>query len=363
MQLPSRFEKICANLFILTITIFLTLIFSDLLMKYVFFHPSYNFKTAGWLDGRAGELKIELIPDNLFKFQPNKKLGINKYGFRDHDLSTQKQGAKRIVFIGDSFTMGLNVRSEETMPKALEKLLKNYEVYNMGMVGFGPDQELNILEKYGFKFKPDMVIEGICSQNDSGDIYFDQLYTVGPKGELQATQTNPVKSMIFNSPSSIVNAINFLKKRENIVGTLNSLLLGDNYDLTWMKYRDSGEAMYKYSLMRAIFKKMRDDVNSRNIDFLAIIIPSQYNICDDKFFKEMNVDPNAYFANEETYQSILESEKIPYINLVPFFMRLNKDQRCSLYDGYNGHLSAFGNLYAAQIISLYMAAHQGQGGS
>ena len=43
--------------------------------------------------------------------------------------------------------MGLNVKSEETMPKLLEGQLKNYEVYNMGVVGFGPDQELNVLKK------------------------------------------------------------------------------------------------------------------------------------------------------------------------------------------------------------------------
>jgi len=335
------------------------LVFSDILMKYVFFHPSYNFKTAGWLDGRAGELKIELIPDNLFEFQPNKKLGINTYGFRDHDFSSLKHGKKRTVFLGDSFIMGLNVKSQETMPKALERLLKNDEIYNMGVVGFGPDQELNVLEKYGFSFKPDMVIEAICAQNDSGDIYLDQLYTTGPKGELKPTETNPVKSMVFASFSSIVNAVNFLKKRDHIVGALNSILFDDNYDLTWMKYRDSGEAAYKFSLMKVIFSKMKDDLKAKNIDFLTIIIPSYYNICDDKFFKENNVDPNSYFANEQIYQSILESEKIPFINLAPYFMRLDKDQRCGLFDGYNGHLSPSGNMFAAGIISLYMADHQG----
>lgn len=314
-----RIKKICVNGAILAATVFLMLVFSEVLMKYVFFHPSFNFKTSAWLNGHAGDIKIELIPDNLYEFRPNKKLEINKYGFRGDDFSTQKYGLKRIIFLGDSFIMGLNVKSEETIPKALEKQLQTYEVYNMGVVGFGPDQELNVLEKYGFNFKPDMVIEGICAQNDSGDIYLDHIYTVDTKGELKVSDTNPVKSMVFPSFFSIVNAINFLKNRDHLVSVLNPLLFDDNYDLTWMKYRNSDEAQYKYSLMKAIFKKMKDDLNSRSINFLAVIIPSENNVCDDKFFRDKNVDPNAYFANEEAYQSIFESEKIPYINLVPFF--------------------------------------------
>lgn len=357
MQPSSRMEKICANLFLLSIAVYLMLILSELSMRYFFFHPSYDLVSAGIVKSQDSKLKVELIPDNLYKIQPNQKLGINKYGFRDHNFTLQKHGSKRIVFLGDSFVMGLNVKPEETIPKALEKQLKNYEVYNMGVAGFGPDQELNVLEKYGFKFKPDMIIEAICSLNDSNDIYVNQLFTTGARNELQATKTNPVKSMVFPSFFSIVNAVNYIKHREEIVGALDPLLFGDGFDLTWIKYMDSNEAKYKLSLMKAIFIKMRDDIKSRNIDLLAVIIPSYNAVCDDAFFKDNNVDPNKYFVNEEIYQFILDTEKIPNINLAPYFMQLNKGQRCALYDAHNAHLSPLGNMYTAQIIAFYMASH------
>lgn len=357
MQSSSRLEKICANLFLMTLTVFLMLIFCEFLMKYYLFHPSYNLVASSMLNGHGSELKVELDPNNLYKIQPNKQLGINTYGFRDYDFSTDKHGKKRIVFLGDSFVMGLNVKSEETMPKQLEKQLKNYEVYNMGVVGFGPDQELNVLEKYGLNFKPDLVIESICSLNDSGDIYSNQIYTTGPKNELQLTRTNPVKSLVFPSFFSIVNQINYIKHKNEIVQILDPLLFGDMYDLTWMKYMDSNEAKYKITLMKAIFIKMRDELKDKHIDLLAIIIPSYNNICDDTFYKENNVDPAKYFLNEQIYQFILDSQKIPNINLAPYFMLLNKSQRCSLYDAGNAHLSPLGNFYVSGIIEHYLAGH------
>jgi len=333
-------------------------VFSEVLMKF-FFHPTYNFQSAGMLNGHAGELKVELIPDNLYKIKPNSQLGINKDGFRDKDFSKSKHGKKRICFLGDSFTMGLNVKSEETLPKMLEKQLKNIEVYNMGVVGFGPDQELNVLEKYGFKYKPDLVIDAICALNDSGDIYKDQIYELShATGELQKTKINPVVTSVFPSSFALVNQINFLKNRDQIVNYLDSLLFGDSYDLTWIKYSDSDESKYKFSLMEEIIKKMRGVTRQRNVNLLAVIIPSYDNICNDKFFKENHVAPERYFVNEQLYQHILETENIPYVNLVPYFMAIGKDQRCGLFEAGNGHLSPFGNWFSAQIISQYISDHE-----
>ncbi|MBF0504435.1 MAG: hypothetical protein HQL14_04955 [Candidatus Omnitrophica bacterium] len=326
-------------------------------MKCFLFHPAYKFSVGGVLEGHGKDLKIELIEDNLYKIQPNKKLGINTDGFRDKDFSTQKHGKKRICFLGDSYVMGLNVKSEETIPKVLEQQFKNTDVYNMGVVGFGPDQELNVLQKYVFRYNPDLIIDAICSINDSGDIWKDQLFSVSSRGELRITKMNPVKTLVFLSSSSIVNQINFLKNRDDIIATLDPLLFSDIYDLTWIKYHDTEEARYKFSLMKAILKEMKERADKKNIPFLAIIIPSYNNICDDAFFKENNIAPDKYFANEEIYQFILESEKIPYINLAPYFMSLDKTQRCGLFQVENGHLSPAGNWYTAQIISHYMDNH------
>lgn len=228
----------------------------------------------------------------------------------------------------------------------------------MGVVGFGPDQELNVLEKYGLKFKPDIVIQGICSINDSGDIYMDQLYTTGANNELVATRANPVRTMVFPSFFSIVNAINFIKHKDDLVHTLDPLLFGDPFDLSWTKYMDSDEAKYKVSLMKAIFEKTKQVTASRNITYIAVIIPSYNAICDDSFFKDNNVPPERYFTNEEVYQALLTSENIPFINLAPVFMHLtDKNQRCALYDPSNAHLSPLGNLYTAKIIAYYLTGH------
>ncbi len=356
MQGSSRFEKICANLFILQIAIFICLCLAEVMMRYVFFHPSYKFAVQSVLDGHGKDLKVELTQDNLYSIQPNPQLGINKLGFRDKEFSASKKGKKRICFLGDSFVMGLNVKADETIPRYLDKELNGtFDVLNMGVVGFGPDQSLKVLEKYAPRLKPDVVVEGICALNDSNDITKNGLYTVASGGKLKENKTNPVKSQIFPSSLAIINQINFLRNRDELSGTLDPLLFGDSYDFTWMRGTDPELSEYKILLMRGILAQMKAVASQNKSKLVVLIIPSLENMCKDDNFVSHKIDKDKYLVNEYIYQKLTEMENITTINLAPYFMVLNQQQRCSLYREDDGHLSPLGNQYAAKIVAKYVA--------
>lgn len=74
--------------------------------------------------------------------------------------------------LGDSFTVGSNVRQEEAYPKALERLLKSaygprIEVVNTGIGGWDPFQYAQYFEHDGYLFEPDLVLVGFFVGNDA----------------------------------------------------------------------------------------------------------------------------------------------------------------------------------------------------
>ncbi|MDP1869533.1 MAG: GDSL-type esterase/lipase family protein [Bradyrhizobium sp.] len=105
------------------------------------------------------------------------QLGIpgnaNSRGHRDVEVPLKKPpGVFRILVLGDSFTVGSNVRQEEAYPKALERLLKRaygprIEVVNTGIGGWDPFQYAQYFEHYGYLFEADLVLVGFFVGNDA----------------------------------------------------------------------------------------------------------------------------------------------------------------------------------------------------
>lgn len=90
----------------------------------------------------------------------------NTKGFRDHEYDEKRR--PRIAFLGDSFVWGYDVEREERFTEKLQELLPDTEVINLGVSGYGTDQEFLLIKKYFSKLKPDIVFL-IFSSNDRND--------------------------------------------------------------------------------------------------------------------------------------------------------------------------------------------------
>ncbi|MBU0753602.1 MAG: SGNH/GDSL hydrolase family protein, partial [Planctomycetes bacterium] len=99
---------------------------------------------------------------------------INALGLRDDaNLSKDKPiaGEKRILCLGDSFTLGYTVDRENLFADLLESKLNregrhdHIEVINAGTEGYSSDQELLWLKEEGLAYHPDIVVMNFY-QND-----------------------------------------------------------------------------------------------------------------------------------------------------------------------------------------------------
>jgi lysophospholipase L1-like esterase len=79
-------------------------------------------------------------------------------GFRRSERAPAA-GARRALFIGDSFTYGLGVRDETTFAARFGEL-SGYEAINAGVNAYGADQALLMWELEGRLLEPDLVVFG-----------------------------------------------------------------------------------------------------------------------------------------------------------------------------------------------------------
>ncbi len=84
---------------------------------------------------------------------------VNAQGLRGPDITYDKpEGVHRVVLLGDSHTFGFGVPEEARFSDLLEGYLPGVQVVNMGVSGYGIDQELLLLEREGVRYHPDMVM-------------------------------------------------------------------------------------------------------------------------------------------------------------------------------------------------------------
>lgn len=106
---------------------------------------------------------------------------INRLGFRDREFSLAKEGRKRIVAIGDSFTYGWGVSAEQSWPKALEAGLREHgydvEVANLGQPGASPVVYARTAAKAVPLLKPDLVVVGITQGDDLAQLKGEEALT------------------------------------------------------------------------------------------------------------------------------------------------------------------------------------------
>jgi hypothetical protein len=111
--------------------------------------------TYGWESRRATSLVLEGAP-----------VTFNERGHRGRALGRERSWRPRVVVLGDSIAFGLGVSDQETFSSRLAGRGNGIEVANLAVQGYGPDQELLVLEREALGLRPDVVVLAFCMAND-----------------------------------------------------------------------------------------------------------------------------------------------------------------------------------------------------
>ena len=326
---------------------------------------------------------------------------INSQGLRNRETPYQKAaGRKRILFLGDSLTAAMQVAQEDTFAQVLENGLNEtdsgapWEVINAGVNAFGTDNELLFFRLEASKYQPDVVILGVYLANDiynnsraleqrlSGSghkPYFE--FTDG--GEL-VLKNFPVENAdtlfirlgsflkrYFQLPRFLAETLNLRKQVPEALRPLIQLAGGQRgaSSTTPQGNTESGnlasngstarldicadvyapQVEQAWAITRALIKQLRAEVEASGAQFAAMVIPAAPQL-------EPPTDGEQWYCDRPNLElaEFLESEGIPYLDLLEPFRQHMLQGGDSLYYQRDFHMNAEGHRLAGKLLSPFV---------
>ena len=294
--------------------------------------PTYSLQSKGI----PYSLRFVLNPELLFSFVPDPAHAINARGFRDVEFPAKKAGSPRVLVIGDSFPMGLVVPPDETFPKQLGQLLPGLEVLNLGVQGYGPDQELKILRLLAKRLNADGIVWCLFPSNDYNDLIKNNLFTLSSDGRL-----------VDLSPNAVTSALPLLRTQMLFRFLLTGHFLNPEIEerLHALFFVDH-EAPTPVSadtkrLMKAIIAEFKEAASALNIPLVAVVLPSYEQAQpSSQVSQELNADT----------AQMLREQGIRTVDLSTAF-----ENSPLLYTEEEHHLSQAGHLAVANALRAEVA--------
>ena len=264
---------------------------------------------------------------------------INQQGMRDdRDFDYEKPpGVRRIVSLGDSFTIGYEVDVDQSFSMVLEKQLRDsghqVQVLNAGVSGFSNAEEALYLERELLKYEPDVVVLSYFI-NDLTDNVRTGLFKLND-GQLETAAQTYVpagrlgnflnSSWFFNLLSERSNAFAFIKERATsivkaeMVRANEANLLDDQQSEPQPQEETgapeatpetgAGERSTDRALAGAIFQRTYEQLRERGIPFVIQSIPTEVgdDLVESFPIEEFNLgQPGLYFLS-------MRDELLPYV--------------------------------------------------
>ena len=201
--------------------------------------PSGLYESDNYLGWKLAKEKSDVHHSTYF----NVNYTTNSFGYRDQNRFVEKgKGKYRILLYGDSQIFGWGVPAGKRFTNLLEDSLKNIEIWNLGVPGYGLDQEVLSYQRDGKFFNADAIIFYI-SEYTLDRINYEYIYKkykpkfVITNGELKLVspkKNGVIKSYINNLtkwmylPFFIEKRFSIFNKKLNVEGSFNSLIFSES---------------------------------------------------------------------------------------------------------------------------------------
>ena len=311
----------------------------------------------GWI-GNSG---ISSVLSFSSKDMDKMNVHFNSEGFWDDEHSTEKdQGVKRILFLGDSFTIGYGISRENRFAEILKGYLNpDYEIINMGMWGYSTDQELIVLTEKGLKYKPDVVIVAMFLD----DLYCSNVYSVNNgmyiKPRFRLTSDNALKLVNVPVPNNHGKSQfkNFVITR--YYKLRNRFAVGKEFERKdWYSIFENRYVNEKrFTLALRLLGEISAVSKENGAKFLLVIIPyvKQIDCSEDVKGIGTRKAAGSKIANtlpQKVVKHFCRNSGIHVLDLLPSFERASSDE--PLFFKRDLHWTNAGHKLAADEIYKYL---------
>jgi hypothetical protein len=299
------------------------------------------------------------------------------------------EGVFRIAVLGDSFTFGVGVASEETASAVLEKLLnaqagssKTYQVYNFGVNSYSPILEYIYIKKEIVKYKPDLVILMLDISDPYDDYIYEPHIVCGPDGDIigcdpfKLRGRPDIKALLMRHSRlfyildqklfqsfrkmKAIGFINYFTNKFKGIRNKSEILTNKDIDnISFDKFIIAREGKNKDVVMRhwarsagyiAMIKKYLDE---RGIRFMLVSYPYGHMVGQDQWAKGRaywGFERGRVYGASEAYSLIEEFARKNKIGLINLYKPLEAKKDEPLYFDSDGHWTGRGQEVAASAI-------------
>jgi len=276
---------------------------------------------------------LQMDSETVFSLKPNKTTHLN-YDNYDYYVKTNSMGfsseeinllekagnEKRILIIGDAFSMPEGLDYKSSYPYLLEQQLRGkytnlkINVINAGVTGYGPIEEYAQLKKYINIIKPDIVINQFFV-NEFDDINI--LKEARLKG-IGFFVDRSLRSRYFGNDQTPLQLDNFAQKE---LGITNK---SKYYFETLLSFYKKNASFYNDSViikMSKYFDNMKSLCSMNKAKYIVMYVPGQIEVSKPKdiyyypYFENLK-DTSAFdFSRPQSITKYLCTEKnINYLN-------------------------------------------------
>lgn len=307
---------------------------------------------------------------SMYNAFPPVPVVTNSLGMRNPEIPTEKpKGTKRILFIGDSFTMGWGVKEEDGFVRLTERLL-GVQTINAGFTAAGPSGYYLSLLRDGLPLDPDIVVVGLYLGNDilsRNDVEWVKTDHQGLPEVIRSKSTyiDPTGQLRLKT-LPLAYHIPYLRRSHLFILLMNTLfrdtvipgqeaLIADTICVFTPTCHKFDQAK---SEVKLLFAAMNRILASRGKKLVVAIIPTYFQVHFDIQYKTrygLPIKPsNRRFLNDE-FTAFFAQQGIDSIDLLPPLLERAGEAR--LYFAQDEHWNEIGHRVAAEAIAKKLAPY------
>ena len=309
----------------------------------------------------------------------------NRHGWRGPAREPGSPRAARLAVLGDSFVWGFGVEDDEIFTQVLEEGSPTpAEVVNMGVSGYGTDQELLAWRAAGREWRPERVLLAVTTYTDLYDNVFPERYgypkpffLLGPGGSL-ALENVPVPprpgawadgpvAVRYSSGrlvgglaarSAVVSLVlEAASRRPSLRRALEAHdvvppRLG-GHDWERDLYRQPLDRRHEaaWSLLLALVRELRREVESGGASLSVLLVPSVVQVYPDLWTEFAAAGPGALDPDlpNRILGGSLRREGIAVVDPLPALREAGRTNP-NLYFPANRHWTADGHRLVAEVL-------------
>lgn len=293
-------------------------------------------------------------------------IAINSAGVRDDELGPKAANERRIVVLGDSLVLAVQVSLRQTFCKQLEAALNarsngtRYRVIDAGVQGYGPVEEVLFYERVASKLQPDLVLLVTFVANDAVEAFEHgfRLQSGGPAG------APPPPPRLDDRLRRIVRrsmVLQIVRQRVDLVRGRFAFGSAPRPDLRLLTYAtpEPPELTAGFEISRTAVGRLARDASEAPARFAIVLMPARLQL-DGEEFERMRAPVAAvgYAMGVDTatarFAAALRPLGAPMVDLLPAFRRAPDPKRV-FFDS-TVHLTPEGHAIAANAILAFLDA-------